>query len=202
MDFLILTETEFFRLINTNADCSDLQAAYNQFINEVLTLCSAASSDGRRLFSTLAYTEIELCCLHEKLSLAGDGQVYHVRKALSFIRRLLKHASTQVPPLPTPKTDSQTASFRWTGSLVELIEIIYALNELGSINDGQNDIKELAAFFGSHLGLEIKDRHCYDAYLDMKRRKNESRTYFLDKLRERLNLRMQRDDEREVKRER
>lgn len=42
--------------------------------------------------------------------------------------------------------------------------------------------------------MEIKDRHCYGAYLDMKRRKNESRTYFLDKLCERLNLRMKRDD--------
>ena len=31
----------------------------------------------------------------------------------------------------------------------------------------------------------------------MKRRKNESRTYFLDKMRERLNLRMQRDDAKE-----
>lgn len=201
MDFLILTETEFFRLINTNADCPDLQTAYNTFINEVLTFCSATSSDRLRLFPTLAYTEIELCCLHEKLSLAGDRQVYHVRKALSFIRRMLKHATIQVPPLSTPQTDSQpTSSFRWTGSLVELIEIIYALDELGCINDGQNNIKELAAFFGSLLGLEIKDRHCYDAYLDMKRRKNESRTYFLDKMRERLNLRMQRDDAREQQR--
>ena len=76
------------------------------------------------------------------------------------------------------------------------------LDELGCINDGQNNIKELPAFFGSLLGLEIKDRHCYDAYLDMKRRKNESRTYFLDKLSERLNLRMQRDDEKERKRRR
>ena len=31
----------------------------------------------------------------------------------------------------------------------------------------------------------------------MKRCKNDSRTYFLDKLSQRLNLRMQRDDERE-----
>lgn len=195
-----MTQTEFFRLINSDAGCPDLQTAYNEFINEVLTFCFAASCDGRRLFPTLAYTEIELCCLHEKLSSAGDGQVYHVRKALSFIRRMLKHASTQVPPLSTPKTQSQTTPFRWTGSLVELIEIIYALDEMGSINDGRNDIKELAAFFGSLLGREIKDRHCYDAYLDMKRRKNESRTYFLDKLRERLNLRMQRDDVREQQR--
>lgn len=36
----------------------------------------------------------------------------------------------------------------------------------------------------------------------MKRRKNDSRTYFLDKMRERLNLRMQRDEEKERERRR
>ena len=79
-------------------------------------------------------------------------------------------------------------------------EITFSHDETGCINDGQNDIKDLAAFFGSLFGMEIKVRNCYDAYLDMKRRKNESRTYFLDKLRERLNLRMQRDDAREMTR--
>lgn len=91
-------------------------------------------------------------------------------------------------------------SYQWTGKITELVELIYGLNEIGCINDGESDIRELATFFGSLLGVEIKDRHCYDAYLDMKRRKNESRTYFLDKLRERLNLRMQRDDAREQQR--
>lgn len=95
-----------------------------------------------------------------------------------------------------------TNRFRWTGSLIELIEIVYALNEIGCINDGQNDIKDLAAFFGSQFGLEIKSRNCYEAYVDIKRRKNDSRTYFLDKMRERLNLRMQRDDEKEMQRRR
>lgn len=198
MDFLILTKTEFFRLINTNADCPDLQAAYNQFINEVLTLCSAASSDGRRLFPTLAYTEIELCCLHEKLSSAGDGQIYHVRKALSFIRRMLKHASTQVPPLSTPKTESQTTPFRWTGTLIELVELIYGLQEIGCINDGETSINELTGYFGKLLGIEIKDILCYNTYANIKHRKSDSRTYFLDRMRERLNLRMQRDEAKEM----
>lgn len=198
MDFLVLTETEFFRQIDNETESRELRTAYNKFINEVLVFYASASSDGRRLFSTLVYTEIELCCLHEKLSLLNDDRAYHSRKALSFVRRILKHVSTQVPPLSVSQTDSHpTSTFRWTGSLVELIEVIYALDELGCINDGRNNIKELAAFFGSQLGLEIKDRHCYDAYLDMKRRKNESRTYFLDKMRERLNLRMQRDDAKE-----
>lgn len=89
---------------------------------------------------------------------------------------------------------------KWTGSLVELVELVYGLQEMGCINDGCSDIKELTAYFGSLFGLEIKDSHCYNAYSDMKRRKSESRTYFLDKLRERLNLRMQRDDAREMQR--
>ena len=128
---------------------------------------------------------------------AESSCVNHIRKALFFVRRMLKYVQTQVPPLSTSKSDIQTTPFRWTGSLVELVEIIYAFDETGCINDGQNDIKELTAFFGSQLGLEIKDSHCYNAYTDMKRRKSESRTYFLDKMRERLNLRMQRDDAKE-----
>lgn len=197
MDFLILTETEFFRLINTDTGCSDLQTVYNEFINEVLTFCSSASSDRRRLFSTLTYTEIELCCLHEKLSSGGDGQVYHVRKALSFIRRMLKHASNAVPPLSTPKLDIQTTSYHWTGTLIELVELIYGLQEMGCINDGETAINELTGYFGRLFGIEIKDILCYNTYANIKHRKSESRTYFLDKMSERLNLRMQRDEAKE-----
>ena len=78
-----------------------------------------------------------------------------------------------------------------------LLEIIYAFDEIKCINDGESSINELTTFFGQLFGIEIKDSACYNAYTDMKRRKNDSRTYFLDKLSQRLNLRMQRDDERE-----
>lgn len=197
MNFLILTETEFFRLVNTDTDYRKLNAAYREFINQVFTFCCSASCDVRLLIGTLLYTEIELSCLHEKLTPYGDDRACHARKAVSFIRRMLKHIQPQVPPLSTPKSDIHTTPFRWTGSLVELIEIIYALDEMGCINDGETAINELTAYFGRLFGLEIKESHCYNAYSDMKRRKSESRTYFLDKLRERLNLRMQRDEARE-----
>lgn len=59
-------------------------------------------------------------------------------------------------------------------------------------------IHELAAFAGTLFGVYIRD--CYSAYTDMKHHKNESRTYFLDKMRERLNKRMQQDDEKERQR--
>lgn len=88
--------------------------------------------------------------------------------------------------------------YQWTGSTIELVEMVYALDEMKSINNGDAPIHELAAFVGMLLGVDIRD--CYSAYTDMKRRKNESRTYFLDKMREKLNKRMQQDDEREQKR--
>lgn len=89
-------------------------------------------------------------------------------------------------------------SYQWTGSAIELVEMVYGLSEMGSINNGETPIHELAAFVGTLLNIDIRD--CYSAYTDMKRRKNESRTYFLDKMRERLNKRMEQDDEKERKR--
>lgn len=89
-------------------------------------------------------------------------------------------------------------TYQWTGSAIELVEMVYGLNEMGCLNSGETPIHELAAFMGTLFGVEVRD--CYSAYTDMKRRKNESRTYFLDKMRERLNKRMQQDDEKERKR--
>ena len=92
--------------------------------------------------------------------------------------------------------------FGWTGAVVELVELIYALHEMKRIDDGEIAMNELAGFFGELFGIRLDARSLYDAYTDIKRRKGESRTYFLDKSRERLNLRMQRDDEKEQERRR
>ncbi|HBO26273.1 RteC domain-containing protein [Culturomica sp.] len=88
--------------------------------------------------------------------------------------------------------------YKWTGTAIELVEIVYGLSEMDSINNGETPIHELAAFIGTLLNIDIRD--CYSAYTDMKRRKNVSRTYFLDKMQERLNKRMEQDDDKEQKR--
>ena len=67
--------------------------------------------------------------------------------------------------------------------------------EMGCINGGEMPIGELSAFFYSLFGVEAKD--CYHIYSDIKLRKNDSRTYFLDKMQEKLNRRMDMDEERE-----
>lgn len=197
MDFLILTNNEFFRLVNDGADGRTITASvYNEFIKEVCAVCCAPPSERHHLVFTLAYIETELGSLHE----VESSHANHIRKALSFVRRMLKYVQTQVPPLSTQKSDIPIPSFRWTGTLIELVELIYGLQEIGCINDGETPINELTGYFGKLLGIEIKDILCYNTYANMKHRKNESRTYFLDKMRERLNLRMQRDDAKEIQR--
>lgn len=71
------------------------------------------------------------------------------------------------------------SSCQWTGNAIELVELIYGLQEIGCINNGEMPINELAAFVGTLLEVDIRD--CYSAYTNMKHRKNDSRTYFLDK---------------------
>lgn len=74
------------------------------------------------------------------------------------------------------------------------------MQEIGYINNGESSINELTSYLGKLLGVEIKDILCYNTYANIKHRKNKSRTYFLDKMRERLNLRMQRNDAKELAR--
>lgn len=97
---------------------------------------------------------------------------------------------------------ASAAPLRWTSNRIDLIELIYRLQELHCIDDGEIAINELFAFFGSLFGLELKDSLCYNTYSDMKHRKSESRTYFPDKMCKHLNLRMQQDDDREWERRR
>ena len=176
---------------------------FREFNKALQSFCNE-EQDRIAIFRTLRYTRIRLHVLRKYLPQENDSArntqsrfldiaIGYINTELDLLRR---YDRKQEEPMQSEP------AHRWTGSLVELVEIIYALDETGCINDGQNDIKDLAAFFGRIFGMDIKVRNCYDAYLDMKRRKNESRTYFLDKLRERLNLRMQRDDEKEMKRRR
>lgn len=84
------------------------------------------------------------------------------------------------------------SSICWTGKIVDLVELLYALDTCNCINNGEIGVEELADVLSEIFGVEIKN--CFSAYIDMKRRKSDSRTYFLDELREKLNKRMVESD--------
>lgn len=85
-------------------------------------------------------------------------------------------------------------SYKWTGTVVQLAELVYALDVVKCINNGEVSIIELSTLFGQLFNAELHE--CYGMYSDMKKRKNDSRTYFLDEMQKKLNRRMECDDEK------
>lgn len=114
MNYLILTETEFFGLINGNDETINLNAAYECFVKAVVELLSDNDTDGVKI--ALAYAENEL--EYHNTQYLADGVKSHtdlfVRKALSFVRKMQKQISTnrlRCPPLspsyPSPPSTRQ-----------------------------------------------------------------------------------------------
>lgn len=210
MNYFLLADTEFFRRINEVVDCN-LETAYMAFANQVIKLCGSMNTS--HAIIALAYIEIEL--QHHPMRVLSEERkeaATYIDKALSFVRKMQKFLSmSQVPPLSTTihsecekKNDMsvKAPSMRWTGSMAELVELIYGLDAMKLVNEGETGIKELLEGFCKVFGMEIKESQCYNTYADIKRRKNESRTYFFDKVAEKLNRRMQEDEERERMRKR
>lgn len=193
MNYSILTQSEFFKLLDSNQS-TDIQPAYNNLVKQIIELCQNRVEIGTTII-ILTYTEIELQYM---IDAVDNGLIRHAHKAQTFVRKMLKHLLSHISFEPT----TYSSSLKWTGSFVEFVELIYGLQEMESIADGKITINELFVLFGKLLNIETKENLCYNAYTDIKRRKSksESRTYFLDKMCKRLNLRMQRDDERELRR--
>lgn len=203
MEYIVLTETDFFRQIDEDCNHNELCPAYKDFTDKVIQLC-LGQIDHHRIVLALTYAETELQ-FHDKLNKPETDEVpiMYIRKALAFVRKIQKHiATTQVSPLsPQAKSDihhkmtQPTIALQWTGKASDLIEILYGMVEMGCINNGEISVGELSSFFYSLFNVEAKD--CYRIYSDLKLRKNDSRTYFLDKMQEKLNKRMDMDEEKE-----
>ena len=104
MNYLILTETDFFALIDESGKCN-LEAAYGDFVQTVISLCSErADSDTAAV--VLLYTEIELQYHRTLHSEPGESHAdLYVRKALSFVRRMQKliaSSHAHLPPRSNP----------------------------------------------------------------------------------------------------
>ena len=194
MNHTILTDTEFFNRINSS-EYKELPSAYNDFVARVIEHCHS-DADTKHIAVALMYVEIELQ-FHQ---VRDDSEMsVYIRKALAFVKKMQRHLSAiaaQVPPLnPSTNEKNNTPALQWTGNAIDLVEMIYGISEMGCINNGNIQLNELAPVLYTFFGVNSKD--CYRFYTDIKRRKNDSRTYFLDKMQVKLNEKMRRDDELE-----
>lgn len=186
-----MTRTPLFDIMQGVQTEMEIETAYHGFVDEVFALL-ASSVDSRNLFVMLQFTELELQCHRQRI--ADPVLLEYSQKAQDFIGRMMRCLTTQVFPMPMTSETSHEAepSIRWTGTSVELVELLYAFNELHCFNEGEVTLKVLASHLSSIFGVNIQD--CYRTYTDIRNRKNESRTYFLDKLQSKLNEKLRKDD--------
>lgn len=92
------------------------------------------------------------------------------------------------------KFDPDILKLKWTASAskVALIELLYALQSSGSFNNGSIDLKSLAVTIESLFDIDLGNY--YRVFQEIRLRK-QSRTIFLDQLKEQLIKRMDESNE-------
>lgn len=76
---------------------------------------------------------------------------------LSVRRTCLQNVTESVFPELLKIRDT----YKWTGSAIELVEMVYAFDEMESVNNGEAPIHELAAFVGILLEVDIRLLQCH-----------------------------------------
>jgi hypothetical protein len=127
--------------------------------------------------------------------------VHYLNKAILLINTQLDFVKGQIQIEKQGQCTllvSQQNSYqkvKWTGTIIQLVELIYALYEAGCFKDVP--LKELFTVMGATFSCEIKNH--YRLFWDIKNRKIGDRTKFLDDLKTALTIKLCRMDGRERK---
>lgn len=147
-----------------------LESCYGRPLQRV-SFCNE-EQDRITIFRTLRYTRIRLHALRQYLP-KEDASTRNMQGR--FLDIAIGYINTELDLLhrydTVQKPIQSESSHRWTGAIVELVELIYALHEVKRIDDGETGMNELAAFFGGIFGVKLDARYLYDAYTDIKQRK-------------------------------
>ena len=192
MTYSILTDTDFFRDLESGNNAS-IRADYDKFIEQAVCECRKAVSKAD-MNIMLAYTEAELTMFQEQKNETGA----YAAKASMLLKELqgmadelMKDSACKGLVLP---------QVEWTGQTTELVELAYALKESESVNNGELPIGKMCdAIFMLFGKKPIKDYA--RLYVAIKERETDySYTYFIDKMRRKLNEKIKADIKKSLSR--
>ena len=185
MTYNILTDTDFFRDLESG-NAENIRTDYDSFIGLVVEQCENAVSKVE-LSIMFTYTEVEL--------MPYLGQQKYADKASEFLKQMQQMADELVKA--KGNTDS---GLKWTGKVIDLVELVYAFNEVGCINDGEIKKQDLLNAVFKTFGMKPVDY--FRKYVDIKGRyEYSSATFFLDDMSEKLKLRIKEDRRKSRERE-
>ena len=193
MDYFILTETSLFRLIR-GKEKIDPNAAYQDFVVQVIDLCKQADDGYKAVALTCAETELQFVSgVSEDIDLCA-------KKALAFVQTMIKFVTDGKMITFTNEEKRTSSGLRWTGQNTDFIELIYGLHTKKCINDGEVSLKDILTTFMQFLDFEKPLANCYITYRDVKMRKLDNRATFLQEMTNELNWRMKEDDRKQAAR--
>lgn len=185
MKYDILTDTDFIRAVKDKNEES-MNAVFGSFMEQVVAL-SDCHEGKTATYAAFAYAEIELKKAIDSLKSGREL----AEEAIEFIHEMQQMVK-DMPAIET-KLPQTTNSLNWTGDIVNLVELMYGLQEMQCLNDGKLTMEELGNRIFPLFGLKPK---IYSRiYIDIKQRatKNGNRTYFLSKMRNMLEERIDQD---------
>jgi hypothetical protein len=94
-----------------------------------------------------------------------------------------------------PENEPPNSEYYWTGTKVELLEMAYSLYSTQSINNGHATITEIVVFL--FAWFRLKPPSNFSSSYGMMRLRPESRTLFIDQMKESLELKMDMNDDKE-----
>ena len=193
MDYFILTDNSLFRLIR-GEEKIDPNAAYQDFVVQVIDLCKQADDGYKAVALTCAETELQFVSgISEDIDLCA-------KKALAFVQKMLKLVTDGKMITFTNEEKRISSGLRWTGQNTDFIELIYGLHTKKCINDGDVSLKDMLTTFMQFLDFEKPLANCYITYRDVKMRKLDNRATFLQEMTNELNWRMKEDDRKQAAR--
>ncbi len=165
--------TEFYEYYRSKASHKDKNHFVRHGNKDIISEdCSLINYDKKRSTSH----DIKVAII-----MANDMFTNHLENKLEELNRKVKI-----------KNNSLQFKFNWTGSKVDLTEMVYGFQASGCINNGNVDLKELAIFMGTMFNIEI-DSNLYGHYSDIKSRKI-SKTKFINTMSEKLLEKMDHED--------
>lgn len=177
----------------------NLSEAYQSFAQSVAKVCTE-NVKGIPAFFSLNYVRIELVqMLQQKPS--EKAEINHLIN--SYLNKGIQIIDCALDWLNKNKDQTEViskknlSSLRWTGKTVDLLEMAMSVHESGSVNNGEVTVKAVVNFFCESFG--VNPGNFSSSYGVMRSRAN-SRTLFLDKLKRVFEKKMERDDEKELRR--
>jgi hypothetical protein len=167
----------------------EAQILANRYDEFVMLLFSelALQQNKADSYPLLCYTRAELAALQKSEMLEKNVATF-IQKAIALIDIQIKWtqqwmlAEQSTAYCPHNQKNINRTTLQWTGSIVEWVELIYALYLVKRINNGKISLKELFRQTGEVFNFEVKEFANY--FMNIKNRTDGHRTKFTDLLRD------------------